>query len=438
MKKVLYLMLLTVIGFYSCKKDDPGVDLHAVTVQLQYPENSSFSAKEGISVKIVSNTLTYDALTDANGQLTFSVPIGIYEISVTDSRSDGTRAYIYNGVKSGVVVTNDWVSTNVVTLELEESQASQVVIKEVFVGGTPKDDASGSFNYDKYIILYNNSTVAANLGNLCFASTAPYNSTGTNSYYGTDGELSYKNEGWIPDVQCVWHFQQNVSIEPGKQLVVALNNAVNNTLTYSKSINFDNPDYYCMYDIEDFSHALTYVTPAASIPSSHYLKAEKYGTATAWSLSANSPGLFIFDPEGMTPAAFAADVSRETGSGAYLSRKVPVEWIVDALEAFVLGGSNKKRFTSAVDAGYVNYSTGLGYSMYRNVDKTATEAIGGNAGKIVYNYQLGTTDIDGGTTDPSGIDAEASIKNGARIVYMDTNNSTNDFHLRKRASLRTN
>ena len=31
------------------------------------------------------------------------------------------------------------------------------------------------------------------------------------------------------------------------------------------------------------------------------------------------------------------------------------------------------------------------------------------------------------STDPSGIDAEASIRNGARILYLDTNNSSNDI-----------
>jgi len=40
------------------------------------------------------------------------------------------------------------------------------------------------------------------------------------------------------------------------------------------------------------------------------------------------------------------------------------------------------------------------------------------------------------TTDISGIDAEASLKNGAHIIYMDTNNSTNDFHERLKCSLR--
>lgn len=79
----------------------------------------------------------------------------------------------------------------------------------------------------------------------------------------------------------------------------------------------------------------------------------------------------------------------------------------------------------------------LGYSIYRNVDKEATEALPENEGKLVYNYGLGTTTINGGTsTDLSSIDAEASIANGAHIIYMDTNNSMNDFHQRRVASLK--
>jgi hypothetical protein len=67
-----------------------------------------------------------------------------------------------------------------------------------------------------------------------------------------------------------------------------------------------------------------------------------------------------------------------------------------------------------------------GHTLYRNVDKGATEALPENEGKLVYGY----------AADPCGIDAEASIKNGAHIVYMDTNNSSNDFHERQTCSLK--
>lgn len=94
--------------------------------------------------------------------------------------------------------------------------------------------------------------------------------------------------------------------------------------------------------------------------------------------------------------------------------------------------TNQKRLLPVVDAGYVEFTRAMGYSLYRNVDKEATEAIAANEGKLVYNYSLG---VDA-STDPSGIDAEASLKKGARIVYKDTNNSTADFHQRSQASLR--
>ena len=114
--------------------------------------------------------------------------------------------------------------------------------------------------------------------------------------------------------------------------------------------------------------------------------------------------------------------------------KVPDEWVVDAIEVFAAGykDSSLKRLTADIDAGFVWLTNYQGHSLYRNVDQTATEALPENKGRLVYDYALG---VDA-STDPSGIDAEASIKQGAHIVYMDTNNATNDFHERQRCSLR--
>ena len=91
-----------------------------------------------------------------------------------------------------------------------------------------------------------------------------------------------------------------------------------------------------------------------------------------------------------------------------------------------------KRLTADVDAGYVYMTNKLCHSIYRNVDKEATEALAENRGKLVYGYALG---VDG-STDPSGIDAEESIKQGAHIIFRDWDNSNEDFHERLRCSLR--
>lgn len=448
MRKPLIMFLSLMVFILSCKKGEDEVKVYKLEVQLQAPGNNDLN---GIAVKLSSSGTSFEETTGTDGKVVFNIPTGIYQVTATATRTEGIISKIYNWAENNIIVNEQWGTpsysgghpggkTGIVTLTPAVSEASQIIIKELFAGGTPKDDGSGAFAFDKYIILYNNSDAPANLGNLCLAMIAPFNAQANNPFYGTDGRLLYEAENWIPATQGFWYFQQNVTIQPGGQIVIALNNAVNNTLTYSKSVNFDNPAYYATYDLEQYPNATYYPPPAASIPTSHYLKAQRYATGNAWSLSVSSPGVFIFDPKGTTPAAFAADASATyvPSLATYTSKKVPVSWVIDGVEGYLMNNdNNQKRFLPSVDAGYVYHLNNQGYSIYRNVDKEATEAIEGNAGKLVYNYAGGTTDI-GGTTDPSGIDAEASVKNGARIIYKDTNNSTNDFHLRKKASLANN
>ncbi len=427
-------MLFAMVVLFSCKKDKT-VNVHSVTVQLAYPAASSFTVAEGVTVKLVGKGTAFEAKTNTEGKAVFNVPTDIYEVSSSDVRSSAGTAFVFNGLKTNVAIVDGWNSSDVIKLELTESKTSQLVIKEVFIGGTPKGDGT-AFTYDGYVVIYNNSNYTANTNNLCIGAIGPLNAHATNNFYGTDGKLIYENENWIPANSGFWYFQQNVTIEPGKQIVVALYNAVNNTLTYANSINFDNKDYYVTYDVAgQYNNKTYYVTPAASIPTSQYLKSVSYAAGTAWTPSVLTPGIFLFETKGTTPAAFGADANNVVLSS---NKKVPVSWVVDGIESFLLNNTNnKKRFLPAVDAGYVYHINKEGYSIYRNVDETATKAIAGNEAKLKYQYALGTVSV-GGTTDPSGIDAEASIKNGARIIYKDTNNSTNDTHLRIKPSLRTN
>ena len=140
-----------------------------------------------------------------------------------------------------------------------------------------------------------------------------------------------------------------------------------------------------------------------------------------------------------TPAAFADNADNLWYDGGVAKDinaclKVKNEWIIDGIEVFQKTkiADSQKRLTADVDAGYVGLTNQQGHTLYRNVDKEATEALAENAGKLVYDYALGVDD----STDPSGIDAEASIKNGAHIIYLDTNNSSQDFHERQKCSLR--
>ncbi|RKW60334.1 MAG: DUF4876 domain-containing protein [Prevotella sp.] len=339
--------------------------------------------------------------------------------------------------------TRDTLKTSAVkqvTFFMPDQNVDQVIIKELYVGGCPPDQGKTAFQSDKGFILYNNCPQTAVINNLAVGILNPYNGESENKWYDGAGKLIYAADEYHPGTDGLWYFQAPLVIKPFSQVVVNVQGAINNTLTHSKSVNYAHKDYYAMYDPEvGYAHALYYPAPSELIPTAHHLKAVRIGQSTAWALSSISPAFFIFQTQGMTPAQFGNDVNyriyvpggKQTATNACF--KVPTNWILDGVEVFGASvvAKSKKRFTPEVDGGYVLLTNKLGHSLYRNVDKARTEALPENAGKLIYNYSMGVS-----AGDPSNIDAEASIKNGAHIIYMDTNNSTNDFHERKEFSLR--
>jgi len=438
----LFGMIGLLCGLFACtEKEPPAPELYQVKVKLVYP--GDYPPKAGVTVKL-ENSATgtiFEEPTDAEGMADFEVTAGNYNVTAGESRVVGMSQIVFNGVLSNQVISAD----RIIELPLLASETHQIIIKELYNGGCQKDDGSGAWNNDAYVILYNNSGEPASLANACLGMALPYNSQGTNNDY-KDGVLFYETEGWVPAGTGIWTFENTVTLAPGQQLVIALKNAIDHTPTYSNSVNLNNAAYYCTYDPEIYPNASQYLPPGTAIPTSHYLKAYHYGTGNAWPLSTSSPAFFVFIPEGMTPAQLAADESLNNlynNLASQVRKKIPTSWVIDAIEVYNYGNtSNSKRMTAAVDAGYVELFNAQGFTLYRNVDKAATEAIPENEGKIVYGYSLGTQGVTigeaviNGTTDSSGIDAEASIKQGARIVYKNTNNSSNDFHQRSRASLR--
>lgn len=442
MKKnsVLLTGILCGLGlFASCEKAPELDKTFDVAVRLCYPEGSPIGVAEGVEVKLANTTgSVYTGLTDDGGVARFNVPAGIYEASASEVRALEGYSYIFNGIRSGITVTDAWTGDEPVSILLTESKSGQLVIKELYVGGCPRDDdPSKTFHMDKYVVLYNNSSSQLNLSNFCLGMTIPYNANASINDY-VDGKLSYADQGYVPAGQAIWYLPGQMTIEPYSEVVIAVNGAIDHTLTYSQAVDLSSADYVC-YDIDVFDHTSYYPAPSENIPTDSWLKAYKYGQGNGWALSQISPAFFVFSTQGQSPVEFASGTdyhytAGKEGNLVYRCAKVKTEWILDGIEVFnrKYEGLDKKRLTASVDAGYAMSTHGKSYSLYRNVDKEATEALPENEGKLVYGYSLG---VDG-STDPSGIDAEASIKNGAHVIYMDTNNSTNDFHQRARASIR--
>ena len=429
------LLFLSLTLFSSCLSDDEGgVTLADLSLQVTGTEHL-----EGLEVRLTNTgtATTFTATTDADGIATFRVAPGIYEAVVSVVHYNDGQQFIYNGVTSNIVLNSR--QTNVAALEVKESRSSQVIIKELYCGGCLRDNGS-TFQYDKCIILYNNSAGRAELTNLCIGMVGPYNGHSNNNNYTVEGKLTYELENFLPAIHGIWWFQQPLVIEPYSQVVVNICGAVDNTQTVSMSVNYAHSDYYAMYDPSSgYYNTSYYPTPSSVIPTDHYLKARELGIGNGWTFSVTSPAVFLFQTHDISPEDFSADVNNLWYDGGrtgqvYACLKVPNDWVLDGFEVYqkTKVAESKKRMPSTIDAGYVTMTNYLGHALYRNVDEAATKALPENEGKLVYGYALGVDD----STDPSGIDAEASIRNGAHIIFKDTNNSTVDFHERQQCSLR--
>lgn len=430
----------------ACSAGDDGPNLPSGVEELSMGQVIiSLTGIEGnpsgfqVQLRNTSTNSLFNATSDERGQATFKVTPGIYEASASGGYAQEGIAYSFNGTSGLITVKKDDTAT--INIQMKSVKTSQVIVKELYNGGCMMDDGVTKFQYDKCIILYNNSSQHASLSNLCIGEGSPANGHTQNKNYDANGQLTYESEGFIPVWHGIWYFPQALEMEPYSQVVINVHGAIDNTQTVSQSVNYANASYYCMYDPESgYTHTSYYPTPASVIPTSHYLKAVELGQGNGWALSVSAPALVVFQTHNLQPALYATDTANQWYDGGNIGNqiwacvKVPNEWIVDALEVFSAGykDTSVKRLTADVDAGYVWLTNYQGHSLYRNVDKAATETLPENQGKLVYGYALGVET----STDPSGIDAEASAKNGAHIIYQDTNNSTSDFHERQKCSLR--
>ena len=435
MKKYFVLILAAVLGLVSCEKPLQLVD---VKFQLAYDGEALALAEAPVEVKSAAGSATYHFLTGSDGSAIIKLPVGIYTASVNfKTTTDGVHA-AYNGANTNVVVSE--AGQNEFRIDLQLVQNAQIIIKELYFGGCLNPETEKGYSDDAYVILYNNSEEEADASNIVFTFAAPYNGNVSNKYY-TDGKLLYENEDWIPAYGAIWWFQAPVKIPAYSQIVVAVFGGIDHTQTVSTSVDLSNADYYWMSNSGISAYTAGKYSHSEQIKPAHHLTTVPISQGTAWALSNNSPAFYI----GRMPSAEAKALSENVDAfdhtlgnvPAFNVVKFPKANVVDAVEAWKAADVAKSqvRFPADVNTGYVAITNNLGYSAYRNVDKEATEALEENAGKLVYNYAGGTADVEG-TTDPSGIDAEASIAQGAHIIYSDTNDTAKDFHQRKVASLK--
>ncbi|WP_303330298.1 DUF4876 domain-containing protein [Bacteroides acidifaciens] len=408
MKQLAYILLLmTFFTTGSCTdidKDNPyDNQLHTLQVNAVYPDEYSDYLREGVTVKIedIDRGNSYTSKTDKNGTVRFSLTKGIYRIQISDKAEQD----IFNGLADKVKFVNGDLALN---LPLVHSRSGDIVIKEIYCGGCTKLPFEGNYQSDKYMILHNNTFETQYLDGLCFGSLDPYNSQATNVWVTQDestGATIFPD--FLPVAQCVWQFGgtgQTFPLAPGEDAVVVICGAIDHAAQYTQSVNLNKPGYFVCYNPVYFWNTLYHPAPGDQITPDHYLNVViKTGQANAYTFSVFSPATVLFKAKDTTIQDFvsqADNVIQKPGSTVDRTVKVPVDWVLDAVEIYYGGSSNNmKRMPPSVDAGYVTQSALYdGRTLYRHTDEEASREAG---------YE----------------------------ILEDTNNSSSDFYEREKQSL---
>ena len=151
-KILILLMLLAVTSCVLPSDGDPYADtLCSFTIRVTYPTGYADRVRAGVPVTLEEINLgtMYQKETDDLGVAEFSVPVGLYRVSISDM--DGED--IFNGsadkVRAGRTGT-------VLAINLLHSRAGSIVIKEIYCGGCKRLPQEGNYQFDQYLILHNN------------------------------------------------------------------------------------------------------------------------------------------------------------------------------------------------------------------------------------------------------------------------------------------
>ncbi len=379
MRKILYILSIVLI-FSSCMKD---ADFNAYRVELtisldDYPD-IDIASVVGATVKLTHNEKAYacEAEVNAEGVAIFDlVEPGFYSATMSYQFRDGLDLYNLNSLKP--ISTFENVEED---LPVVVSKANSLVIKEYYYNGslTP---ASKSYYDDQYVEIYNNTDEVLYADGL---SLVEHESSGTSTNYWEflTGSIVVKMIWTIPGDG------DDHPIQPGESIVLCrdgFNHKSDPLGNPNSPVDMGNADFEFWVDRADGKDI--------DYPQVDNMLEELFvyrGTDIAFGVSGTSAIALAFIS--LDPAERQAHIDNnliaKEGSTRYCCI-LPVEMVGDAVEVVRdEARSEYKRFPVELDAGYTY--TASGSKSGKCIRRKVKEVVGG------------------------------------RVVYQDTNNSTEDF-----------
>lgn len=383
MKKLLVIIsLFFLLG--SCLKEP---EYHSYTLSLVVDFGSDFpqDQRNGAKVTLINQLkgYTFEAQTDQNGKVQFqSLEPGFYSVTVSHSFSSGVLTYSYNGLKN-IEVFGDLTDQIPVT----KGVFGNLVIKEIYYSGSTTP--AGKIYYaDQYLEIFNNTSEIQYADGI---SVIEHESNGA-------GVNMWENIKDTIVAEYVWTIPGNgnqVPVGPGKSIVIAqdgINHRDDPKGNPLSPVNLGNADfefYVYKFNNKDID------SPSVPNMIKDYFWSSNLEEVTFRTQGGSA--IAITKIPGNSEEERKAYIKRNliqkssvTGSDTTHYIKIANKYLIDAVETVEdEAHAIYKRFTPELDAGYTYVKSGS------------------RSGKCVRRK---VKEIVGG-----------------RVIYQDTNNSTNDF-----------
>jgi len=327
-------------------------------------------------VKLINYAERYELNTTVDASGTVSVPNiipGIYTITASAETSQGGFTYNYSGNAVNIDIVTD---NKQIPIEVGASKSGALVLKEIFYCGS-KTPTGGSYFRDQFYEIYNNSEDIQNIKGLCIALLNPNTATANLPVWpGTDAaNFVYATTIWQVPVS------NDYLLNPGESIIIAqmADNHKKSNLNPNSPVNLLGAEF------ETFVNTTSLISDNPAI---NMFMAFWPSPTPQWLSTVFGGSFVIYIPtQPIVPANYVSPVGSTTKN-----YKINIEEVIDAVE--LVGNANQvqlKRVPAILDAGAATVGgTYLSKSVSRKVKTTLTDG---------------------------------------RVIFYDTNNSSNDFEV---------
>lgn len=386
MKKLLNFLLamLVMVGLFS--RCDQVTPTHLMTVFINLPAGfTEGTVPDGVDIKIKNLATGRESTVkaDATGRAEVELSEGNYSLATSFSLKAGNVDYTFNGNVSEYLLID--AASVILNMTLAKNTGG-FVLKEIYFAGS-KTPENKTYYDDQFHEIYNNSTDTLYADGLCLG-VQEQTSSNPNVWVKTDG--SFMDQ--LPLTYHVWIIPgtgKQHPVYPGKSIIIAMdgiNHKIDPNGNPSSPVNLGDADWE------------TYV----ELPGKD-LDAPGVGNLTMM----------------YTTSASMYDWIHSVFGAAVVIFRLPVPWqtyVADANNFKTKPGSTSSTKFFMIDKQYVIDGVEI---VRAETDKRYK--------RMPNEIDAGYTYLDGGTYCSKSVRRKAKMVINNRVIYQDTNNSTNDF-----------